>query len=320
VADGSEPPTAPASRGSGGSDAGADQGDAADEDGGLGGDSPVVVDIRPKTSNPDLIAQISEILAPRPIEVTLLTEAPVVSGIEGELQPRLVEMVAYLAARAGETITTDQLRTAIYPDGVADSTFRTAVSRIRRALGDNEDGTPRLSVATNTGVLGLSDEVGVDWLRAQRLIGLARGGDDSDRREVLTAALGLIDDRPFSATRAGRYGWIYDDRQLLSAIEVELVDAAAELAALALAAGDADAAVWAADQGLDVVPDQEALYRVKMEAADLAGKPDAIDTAFRHAQRAAQTIDPFEDVQPETQALYERLKRLRQQQPVQVAR
>lgn len=260
----------------------------------------------------DITRAIAEIMAPRPVEVSVLTDTPTVTGVDSELTARPMEMLAYLAVRMNESVTTEQFETAIWPDGVAGSSVKTARSRLRRDLGTGADGSPRLMSASNTGVLGLSDEVGCDWARVEQLLDLAASQPEPrERMLVLSAALELVGGHPFSAVPAGKYGWLDDVRQVRSVIEVRIVDAADELADMALTAGNAELAAFAADQGLRVVPDQEGLYRRKMAAADLAGNPDAIDAAFRHATRAAQTLDPLDDVQPETQALYDRLTKAR---------
>lgn len=59
-----------------------------------------------------------------------------------DLSPRLVEILAYLAANAGDTITKDDLLEKFWPDvHVTDNTLTRAIADIRKAIGDSA-GTP----------------------------------------------------------------------------------------------------------------------------------------------------------------------------------
>jgi Tol biopolymer transport system component/DNA-binding winged helix-turn-helix (wHTH) protein len=57
---------------------------------------------------------------------------------ERRLDPRLMEVLVHLAARAGEVITRDELSDAVWKDTfISENTVSQAVSRLRKALGDD---------------------------------------------------------------------------------------------------------------------------------------------------------------------------------------
>lgn len=263
-------------------------------------------DIARPTPLPDRESSPPPAVAVDPLAVEVVVLGPVsVTGWEtDEVRPTTVEIVAYLAAASGP-VTTDKLRTALWPDGVKLNTFKTNLSRTRRALGVDSTGAFHLPEAKDSRYR-LGPEVGCDWTRFQALMAAARTAAPPHAAQLLRQALELVQGSPFEAPAGGAYQWAYDE-QLVSVIEVAVIDAAYRLAELALEADDPDLAVWATRQGHLVTPDHEGLYRARMRAHAALGDLDAVHQAFREAQRAAQAFDALEDVQTETQQLYQQL-------------
>ena len=118
---------------------------------------------------------IRDILRPRRVEVQILSTHPIITGWADEPKGTLVaEVVAFLATRRG-CATREQLRAALYPAGISDSTLRSLLTRVRNALGPD--------ILSSRNPLRLSDEVGCDWARFQDLFNLARNATDADKRE-----------------------------------------------------------------------------------------------------------------------------------------
>ncbi len=245
-------------------------------------------------------------LPARPVEVTVL--GPVtVTGWDTPTATRnkATEIVVYLATHDGP-VTTDKLRSALWPEGVNASTAKNSVSRTRRVLGLNRDGSYRLPDATD-GRYRLSDEVASDWQRFRRYTAAARTAPPAHAGALLRSALELVAGRPFHDVT---WQWPFDE-QIVSDIEVAVVDAAHRLAELAFD-DDPQLAIWATRQGHRVTPDHEGLYRARMRAHAALGDLDGVDQAFREAQRAVHAYDPLDEVQPETGQLYQELTRRQQ--------
>lgn len=67
-------------------------------------------------------------------------------GQKVRLRPQPCQVLALLASQAGELVTRDELRTALWPDGVHvrfDLGLNSCLKQIRRALGESAD-SPRL--------------------------------------------------------------------------------------------------------------------------------------------------------------------------------
>src|SRR5262245_32152148 len=62
------------------------------------------------------------------------------AGRTVDLSPRLVEILAYLAARAGTIVTKDELLDRFWPDvHIAENTLTRAIADIRKAIGDSPE-------------------------------------------------------------------------------------------------------------------------------------------------------------------------------------
>ncbi|THA70671.1 LysM peptidoglycan-binding domain-containing protein [Streptomyces sp. A0958] len=237
---------------------------------------------------PDDAAAV-EIPEPYSVGINLLG-TPAVTGVRQEIAPaaagRLTEIAAWIALHPGAD--TAALTAEIWPGGVS-AAFRTAqLSALRRWLGtDFQRGdTYRFDADTGT-----------DWHRFQALARRGRlKGDDGV--EDLSAALELVRGRPFDAIPPRRYVWAeYLRQDMITAV----VDTAALLAGLLVAAGEHVAAREAADKGLLVEPAAERLHRLAIRAADLAGDSEAVE---RYAHRIDELTDRLgTEMQPETAEL-----------------
>ncbi len=251
---------------------------------------------------------IVEVLHPQPIEVVVLTEVPSIAGTEERLTPKNQSVLAFLAFH--RSVTSATLREVFWPQSVNRSTADNAISLIRKHMGHDDAGEPRLLLASG-GRFSVSDEVGCDWSRFARLVELAgearSEGAAADEMALLRAALRLVAGPIASGVDAKKWQWLRDDPMVYSQIETAIVDAAHRLGSQACGQQLADLALWAAEKGLTVVPDQEALYRIQMSAAAIAGDEHAVSSVFRRAQRSVQDQPHGDGVQPETELLYRRL-------------
>nr|MDQ3573764.1 hypothetical protein [Actinomycetota bacterium] len=237
-------------------------------------------------------------------------------GLEGKRQPhrrKLEEVVAYLGTHDERPVPAERLRVALWPlrddpwaGEVANSTFRSTMSRARAALGRDATGQLHLPEQKN-GTYELGPRFGCDWSRFKALARDARTASSDEAIELLREALALVRGAPFADVLPGTYAWAWSE-QLVSEIEVAVADAAEELAERAREAGDAELARWATRQGLLVIPSREVLYRQRMLAAFDAGDQDDIEQAYVEARRAARAVDDLAEPQDETSELYERLR------------
>lgn len=222
-----------------------------------------------------------------------------------------VEAVVYLATH-DQPVPRERLRTKLWPldddaEGeVADSTFRTAISRARAALGRDSTGAHHLPEASH-GTYSLGQRVTSDWLRFKRLTAIARRQPPAEAVMTLRGALELVRGTPFEDPPRKAYGWAWSEN-LASEIEVAVAKAAELLGRLALDSDDPETAAWSARQGLRAIPYWEALHRVLMRAAAAAGDFDGVEQAWIDAKRAARSLDPLDEVQDETAELYEELR------------
>jgi nucleoid-associated protein YgaU len=219
----------------------------------------------------------------------------------GEVEPskrrQLTEIAAFLALNPGADH--HGLSEAIWPGARAlDNTRNTALSKLRRWLGTDQDGNDYVPRVLDDGYR-LHPDVRTDWQLWQELL---PAGPHQASTETLAAALALVRDKPFAGTNPRRYAWAERDRQdMISAI----VDVAHELARRALLDGDAPLARRAAAAGLQTDPGAELLWRDALKAEWLAGdRHGLLSTADR---LSALADDLGDDLEPETVALLEEL-------------
>jgi DNA-binding SARP family transcriptional activator len=234
-----------------------------------------------------------------PVEIDWARSAP---------RPKAAEIVAYLATR-DRPVQGDRLRVDLWPASatgdVADTTFRTNISRARSALGVDDENNPHLREAEH-GAYRLGRGITTDWHRFRHLASLARKASSDEAIEHYREAMNLIRGAPFADVPRGTYHWVHGDG-LLFAIETEVAEAAEHFCEILLDQGEHRLADWAARQALKVTPHRENLYQLRMKAACSAGDQDAIERVYRDLRLTLRALGDLEEPQPETVALYERL-------------
>jgi DNA-binding SARP family transcriptional activator/LysM repeat protein len=276
------------------------------------------------TSTPPAVTGAGRSEPPTPgLLVELLSEVDVLVRVLGEVhcvrrrgeteeplvpsKQKSLEAIVYLALRE-TAVDRDDLQAALWPAGANSAkTFHNAVWEARRMLGPSAEGHDLLPEPSD-GRYQLSDRVVTDYGVLHELVASAAEADDPEvAASLLTEALELVRGEPF--TGAGRsYAWVAPHAGIMVA---EVVDAAEELAAMRLAAGDWRGAEWAARQGLKVFPSDERLYRLLMRAAHHSGNTAAVQRVFSELVAAVADpddgVEPDDTVHPETIALLEEL-------------
>ena len=213
----------------------------------------------PVSSEPSTqaVASIAEILKPRPIEVHILGRHPRIEGVGGEPTPKIEAIITYLAFH--REVAGQRLRDEFWPGATSRQGCDNAISRVRSLLGESGDGTARLETKRATHSYRISDDIGLDWHRAEELVAASKGQPLTDEAAYLDAACELIDGHVAADASPANYGWLLREPTIYTLIETTLVDAAHRRGELALAAGDSERTDWAARKGLAIVEGQEAM-------------------------------------------------------------
>jgi DNA-binding SARP family transcriptional activator len=227
---------------------------------------------------------------------------------------KAVELVHFLAAQEAP-VSRARLREALWPMNADDpfderslNTFRTAVSRARRALGCDAEGNPVLPKSRDGYYALAPTGWRSDWRGLRTALRRAESASLAESIELLTAALDPVEEgMPLSDLPPTGYGWALAELQ--DPIIRDLVDAAELLAERALGAGDPDRVEYAARKGLAASPSREALWRARMQAAADTGDRDALKRAYEGVVRAARALDPLGEPESETTLLYRSLQR-----------
>ncbi|MDY7106820.1 MAG: hypothetical protein S0880_37065 [Actinomycetota bacterium] len=230
-------------------------------------------------SNGESVESILErVMAPRPIEVEILARQPHVRGLDKDIPTKQLSVLCYLAYH--RNVASQRLRETFWPTATNRSTADNALSQLRNVLGAGPDGEQRLTAARNTGTYQLNDEIGCDWTRATELITAAKTRPDDQAASLLTAALRLVQGMPAADAGARSFDWLTEDPAIYRDIESILVDAAARLGEIALAADNTEQADQAARAGLHLVPGNEALYKIRLKAAATRRAFDEVDRLY----------------------------------------
>ena len=189
-------------------------------------------------------------------------------GVSAPAEPRKValftEVVAFLTFRPDSDPQT--LQRELWPPerSPSQTTFNTTITKTRKWLGANPDGTlylPKLVDAGGYRIVG----VRTDWDHWQELV----PGDPAQvSTDALLEAVRLIRGYPFSGARARRYTWAIAEKEHIA---VQVVSAARELARRLLLAGRYHDAMLAAEAGIRVMPQDQELWRIRLKAAGKAG-------------------------------------------------
>jgi hypothetical protein len=153
-----------------------------------------------------------------------------------------------------------------------------------KALGRDQNGEFLLPhAAPNEPYYKLAPSIRFDLRDFARHCATARRAtDDATRIQEWTAALDLVHGRPFTLPHDG-YSWAWSE---VEATVVKVEEAAVALADLAIAAGDAERAVWATRKGLLTGTGYYELLVRRGRAALLLEDPEEIVRAFAELQQA----------------------------------
>jgi LysM repeat protein/DNA-binding SARP family transcriptional activator len=250
------------------------------------------------------------------VEVRLLTPTPRLEGLGTALPPnrerRAVELVAYLALHAGEEVTSDRLRTRVLGSSDADAASKTLfniATAARRAMGPDATGSPLFPPGSRTGHYRVAEGVTTDVHRAASLALAGSSTEDPDTAMgLLRAALDLVEGEPMANVLSG-YTW-WDAEGHGARIAAVLVNAASDLAALAIEAERFELAQWGLGQARLVDPYSEAVSRAAMQVAAAAGDADRLRREWGDCQRRMDELDPGSVPSARTERLYSELSHL----------
>ena len=248
--------------------------------------------------------------APGAVEVKLLTVLPRIDGLREPLAQnrarRAVELVAYLALHRPDAVTSDRLRTRVLGTADADAARKTLfniATAARHGLGADETGAPFLPCGSRSGYYQVSDAITVDVQRASALATLgAAKSDPEESMAYLRAALALVEGEPLANALSGYTWWEAEGHG--ARLAAVLVNAACDLAALAVSGGYFELARWGLDQARLVEPYSEAITRASMQVAAAGGDVDDLRREWRECQRRMDDLDPGSAPSPRTERLY----------------
>ena len=206
---------------------------------------------------------------------------------------RAVELVAYLALHVGEEVTSDRLRTRVLGSSDADAASKTlfnVATAARRAMGPDATGAPLFPPGSRTGHYRVAEGVTTDVHRAASLALAGRATEDPDTAMgLLRSALNLVEGEPMANTLAG-YAW-WEAEGHGARIAAVLVDAASDLAALAVEAELFELAQWGLEKARLLEPFSEAISRAAMQVAAAAGDGDRLRREWAECQRRMDELD-----------------------------
>jgi hypothetical protein len=227
-----------------------------------------------------------------------------------DLGDSLLETLAFLAQNSGTAFSREALRAALgtgRDNEWSPGTISTYVNGLRRVFG--VDRVPDATTAGGYRVVG----IGTDINRFYELVSLAKT-EPSEASQHLSHALSLVRGVPFSGVPYQGYGWA--DRHDLGDVTTKLNNAvhqtAAELAGLAIDAGNSQLAAWAAEKGLLLWELEEDVNKLVLSAAAISPDRSALARAWAALQRRfARVNEPVPDRLSEH---YQELKRQGEQQ------
>lgn len=202
--------------------------------------------------------------------------------VEG-LTPIARQLLTYLATHR-DGVSLERLDATIWPDrppSRGGQRARTALTRLRRSLGDGPDDQPLLPRRDHADeLIRLSDHVTTDLDQAFALLANARRQDDpAQALEDRLAALALVRGSPFTDLTVS---WSVDIEQRAIA---QLQDTAGAAATTLADAGDHDRAAWAIQQGLLLCDPSEPLYVTWAHIEQARGRADRIPQLWRRLCR-----------------------------------
>ena len=200
--------------------------------------------------------------------------------VEG-LTPGTLEILVYLATHP-DGVTKERLDDVIWAGSASrpgSQRVTSALTKLRKVLGDGPDGKPLVPRRSGDEPIVLSEHLGTDLDRALAHLALARDLPADLRTRELAAALEPVRGEPLE----GRpYSWATD---ICQRAIVQLQDAALELARDNREAGDLDAADRAIEQGIKLLDPNGWLYLERAHVARLRGRPEQPPRIFEHYRR-----------------------------------
>ncbi|MBX7268922.1 LysM peptidoglycan-binding domain-containing protein [Micromonospora sp. Llam7] len=197
---------------------------------------------------------------PDPYRPRIAILGPVEVDAPGEMPDERIrfysELVVYLAQRGRAGATGEQIDDALWPErGVNARSRRVAISKVRRWLGENAEGTHWLPPNAGADRLyRLTPGVLIDWqlFRRLRARGEARGAAGApDLRRALELVRGeplAGAELPYSSGYRNPYTWLPGSDVQPHNLASAVVDTAHQLVDLYLEAGDTSGARWAVER------------------------------------------------------------------------
>jgi nucleoid-associated protein YgaU len=212
-------------------------------------------------------------------------------------RPFYVELLAYLALHPNG-VTAHDVADAF---GIRPERVRVDMSQLRRWLGTNpRTGEPYLPKAASDGrpdapALYRLDGVlcDLDLFRRLRARGQSRGAGGIDD---LIAALRLVTGEPFTELRKDHWNWLLDGDRWDHIMTSAIVDVGHVVTTHALAAGDNNLALWAAQVAYTAAPYDEVAQLDMIQAERANGQDGAADQDLSHKviNRRDDELPPIE--------------------------
>ena len=254
---------------------------------------------------------------PEPSRCRLLTPTPRLEGL-GARRSRRTGRVGPSSSwptwpcTRGEEVTSDRLRTRVLGSSDADAASKTLfniATAARRAMGTDATGTPLFPPARRTGHYRVAEGVTTDVHRAASLALAGQRTEDPDTAMgLLRSALSLVEGEPMANALSG-YAW-WEAEGHGARIAAVLVNAASDLAALAVEAELFELAQWGLAKARLVDPYSEAISRAAMQVAAAAGDGDRLRREWRECRRRMDELDPGSAPSARTERLYGELAQL----------
>ena len=260
-------------------------------------------------------AEAGEIVAGRgAVEISFLGPVELNGGelgaVEVGRQKAALALISYLAAHP-RMVTVEEIATALWPldaskenlAGPQRKTVMNVISRARALLGYRQGGGERLVYSLKG--YRLAEDVTSDWARFEELLRMARRQSPSSAAVTLRTALELVRDEPFAGAISSQFfEWVASEH-LDFTISARVVDAAEDLAEIALTAGDCETVMWAVSKGLQLEPTREELFRLWMHAFGKTGRPARVDDVYRRLKLVLrQRVHPLQEPQPESREVW----------------
>lgn len=230
---------------------------------------------------------------PFAVLVRLLGDIDVVGG-NRRLKPQETAVVAYIALHA--PVAGAQIEDAVWSAPTASRSKRLAntISACRSALGP-----AHLPAADADRRYSTGPALVTDLELFHRRLAYAAGQRAEDAVVTLRGALELVRGPVFTARAGERSSFVWIDvENWISTWELEVTEAAEDLARRYLDLGDVDGAVWAARRGLDACKTHGRLTTLLMEAHLANGDAEAARRVFESHQAAMEEFE-LEDLAAE---------------------